>query len=41
MDELVVGSLRSDDFYCDDHGWQEVAETVLDFVERFVPAKPS
>jgi pimeloyl-ACP methyl ester carboxylesterase len=24
-----------------DHGWQEVAQTALDFVERFVPAKPS
>jgi pimeloyl-ACP methyl ester carboxylesterase len=24
-----------------DHGWQEVAETALDFVKRFVPAKPS
>ena len=23
-----------------DHGWQEVAQTALDFVERFVPAKP-
>jgi pimeloyl-ACP methyl ester carboxylesterase len=22
-----------------DHGWQEVAQTALDFVERFVPAK--
>src|SRR5512133_3386523 len=24
-----------------DHGWQEVAETALDFVKRFVPAKSS
>ena len=24
-----------------DHGRQEVAQTALDFVERFVPAKPS
>jgi len=24
-----------------DHGWQEVAQTSLDFVSRFVPAKPS
>jgi hypothetical protein len=24
-----------------DHGWQEVAQTALDFVERFVPAKRS
>ena len=24
-----------------DHGWQEVAQTALDFVQRFVPAKPS
>ena len=24
-----------------DHGWQEVAETALDFVQRFVPGKPS
>src|SRR3954469_19926138 len=24
-----------------DHGWQEVAQTALDFVTRFVPAKPS
>jgi hypothetical protein len=24
-----------------DHGWPEVAETALDFVNRFVPAKPS
>jgi pimeloyl-ACP methyl ester carboxylesterase len=24
-----------------DHGWQEVAQTALDFVKRFVPAKPS
>ncbi len=24
-----------------DHGWQEVAQTALDFVRRFVPAKPS
>jgi pimeloyl-ACP methyl ester carboxylesterase len=24
-----------------DHGWQEVAQTALDFVNRFVPAKPS
>jgi hypothetical protein len=24
-----------------DHGWQEAARTALDFVERFVPAKPS
>ena len=23
-----------------DHGWREVAQTVLDFVKRFVPAKP-
>ena len=23
-----------------DHGWQEVAQTALDFLERFVPAKP-
>ena len=23
-----------------DHGWQEVAQTALDFVKRFVPAKP-
>jgi pimeloyl-ACP methyl ester carboxylesterase len=23
-----------------DHGWQEVAQTALDFVTRFVPAKP-
>jgi len=23
-----------------DHGWQEVAQTALDFVQRFVPAKP-
>jgi hypothetical protein len=23
------------------HGWQEVAQTALDFVNRFVPAKPS
>src|SRR6187551_2663124 len=23
-----------------DHGWQEVAQTALDFVARFVPAKP-
>jgi non-heme chloroperoxidase len=24
-----------------DHGWQEVAQTALDFVKRFVPAKRS
>jgi pimeloyl-ACP methyl ester carboxylesterase len=24
-----------------DHGWQEVAQSALDFVKRFVPAKPS
>jgi pimeloyl-ACP methyl ester carboxylesterase len=24
-----------------DHGWQEVAQTALDFVKRFVPAKAS
>ena len=24
-----------------DHGWQEVAQTALDFVKRFVPTKPS
>jgi non-heme chloroperoxidase len=24
-----------------DHGWQQVAQTALDFVKRFVPAKPS
>jgi hypothetical protein len=24
-----------------DHGWQEVAQTALDFVERFVPPKPA
>ena len=24
-----------------DHGWQEVAETSLEFVQRFVPGKPS
>jgi hypothetical protein len=24
-----------------DHGWQEVAQAARDFVERFVPAKPS
>jgi pimeloyl-ACP methyl ester carboxylesterase len=24
-----------------DHGWQEVAQTALDFVKRFVPAKPA
>ena len=24
-----------------DHGWQEVAQTALDFVRRFVPAEPS
>jgi non-heme chloroperoxidase len=24
-----------------DHGWQEVAQTALDFVKRFIPAKPS
>src|SRR6266536_209050 len=24
-----------------DHGWQEVAQPALDFVKRFVPAKPS
>jgi non-heme chloroperoxidase len=24
-----------------DHGWQEVAQTALDFVQRFVPATPS
>ena len=24
-----------------DHGWQEVAQTALDFVKRFVQAKPS
>jgi hypothetical protein len=23
------------------HGWQEVAQTALDFVKRFDPAKPS
>jgi pimeloyl-ACP methyl ester carboxylesterase len=23
-----------------DHGWQEVAQTALDFIRRFVPAKP-
>ena len=23
-----------------DHGWQEVAQTALDFVKRFVPAEP-
>jgi hypothetical protein len=23
-----------------DHGWREVAQTALDFVKRFVPAKP-
>ena len=23
-----------------DHGWQDVAQTALDFVKRFVPAKP-
>ena len=23
-----------------DHGWEEVAQTALDFVQRFVPAKP-
>jgi non-heme chloroperoxidase len=23
-----------------DHGWQEVAQTALDFVKRFVPARP-
>ena len=23
-----------------DHGWQEVAQTALDFVKRFVPAMP-
>jgi hypothetical protein len=23
-----------------DHGWQEVAQTALDFVRRFVPASP-
>jgi len=23
-----------------DHGWQEVAQTALDFTERFVPANP-
>ncbi len=24
-----------------DEGWQDVAQTALDFIERFVPAKPS
>lgn len=24
-----------------DHGWREVAQIALDFVKRFVPAKPS
>ena len=24
-----------------DHGWREVAQTALDFVKRFAPAKPS
>ena len=24
-----------------DHGWQEVAQTALDFIKRFVPAEPS
>jgi hypothetical protein len=24
-----------------DDGWQEVAQTALDFVKRFVPAKPT
>ena len=24
-----------------DHGWAEVAQTALDFVKRFVPAKPT
>jgi hypothetical protein len=24
-----------------DHGWQEVAQAALDFVKRFVPAKPT
>jgi len=24
-----------------DHGWQDVAQTTLDFVKRFLPAKPS
>ena len=24
-----------------DHGWREVAQTALDFIQRFVPAKPS
>jgi pimeloyl-ACP methyl ester carboxylesterase len=24
-----------------DHGWQGVAQIALDFVKRFVPAKPS
>jgi hypothetical protein len=24
-----------------DRGWQVVAQTALDFVKRFVPAKPS
>ena len=24
-----------------DHGWQDVAQTALDFVKRFIPAKPS
>jgi hypothetical protein len=24
-----------------DHGWPDVAQTALDFVQRFVPAKPS
>jgi pimeloyl-ACP methyl ester carboxylesterase len=24
-----------------DHGWQEVAQTALDFVKRFVPAQPA
>jgi hypothetical protein len=23
------------------HGWHEVAQTALDFIKRFVPAKPS
>ena len=24
-----------------DHGWQDVAQTALDFVKRYVPAKPN
>ena len=24
-----------------DHGWQEVAKTALDFIRRFLPAKPT